>query len=110
MSSAVVAEHRFHGKTRAFEAARHLRDRQRPERELEAIGRNPAAPPLEVALLESGQRMPSILMDRLDERQVRSSRRSPPQLDLIPVFTPIRNVSSNRCRASFRPRRSMYSC
>src|SRR6478609_887572 len=39
-ASAVVAEHGFHGKTRPFEAASHLRERQRPKCEVEAMGRS----------------------------------------------------------------------
>src|SRR5262245_55448350 len=70
-ASAVVAKHGFHGKPRTFEAARHLRDRERPESELEAMGRGPAAAPLEILLFERRQRAPAILPDRLDQRQVR---------------------------------------
>src|SRR5215468_149148 len=90
-ASAVIAQHGFHGKTGTFEAARHLRDRQRPEGQLEAMGRGPAATPLEVTLLKGGQRATAILANRLDEGQVGTSGRRTPQLDLIAVFPPIRD-------------------
>src|SRR5262249_25484983 len=88
-ASAVVAKHGFHGKPRTFEAARHLRDRERPEGELEAMGRGPAAAPLEILLFERRERAPAILPDRLDERQVRASGHPASKLDLIAVFAPI---------------------
>src|SRR6516164_951030 len=85
-ASAVIAEHGFHGKACTFKAPGHLRDRERPEGQFEAMGRGPAAAALEVTLLKRGQRASAILADRLDERQVSASGRRTTELDLIAVF------------------------
>src|SRR5262252_8540867 len=47
-ASAIVPEHGSEGKPRTFEATRHLRDRQRAERQLEPMGRGRPAAALEV--------------------------------------------------------------
>src|SRR5262245_17130071 len=91
-ASAVVAEHGFHQETRTLEAARHLRDRERPEGELEAMGSGPPAAPLQISLLERRQGTPAVLANRLDEREVRAAHGFASELNLIPVLAPIRYV------------------
>src|SRR5215831_4472153 len=91
-SSAVVAEHGFDRKTRTFEPVGHLRDRQRPKGQLEPMGRGRPTAALEISLLECRQRAPAILADRLNQRQMRAAGGLASQLDLIPIFAPVRHV------------------
>src|SRR3989442_1945856 len=76
-ASAVIAEHRFHGKARAFKAFAHLRDGEGAEAQFEAVRDRFAAAALEIALLECCQPAAAILAHRLDERQARAASRAP---------------------------------
>src|SRR5438105_745954 len=70
---AIVAEDAFHLKTRPLEACAHLRNRERPERQLEPVRPRPAASALDVLLFEGRQVAPGILADRFHQRQPRAA-------------------------------------
>src|SRR5438045_1803722 len=88
-ASAVVAEHRIYAKSGAFEPRAQLRNRQRAERELEAMAQLSAAAPLDVFLLECREAAAPILTDRFDERQSRPAFSAAAQLHFVVVLPPL---------------------
>src|SRR5438477_6779697 len=67
-ASTVVAEHGFHGKPGVFEPSGHLRDGERPERQLEAMRGGFSPAPHVISLFERRQMPSPILTDRFDQR------------------------------------------
>src|SRR5258708_4539405 len=90
-TSAIIAEHGIHRKTRARELPRHLRHRERAEVQLEPVLARTRAAALYVGLLERRQAPFAILSDRLDEGQLGPARAAA-QPDAILVFRPLRHV------------------
>ena len=70
----VVAEHGIDREPGGLEPPRHLRHRERAERQLETVDAARAAAPLDVLLIEDRQPATPILADRLDQRQSRRAR------------------------------------
>src|SRR5450759_3093838 len=72
-ASPVVPEHGVDAKSGSFELARHLPDRERAERQVEAVLPRPVSSALDILLLERREVPLRILADRLDERELRAA-------------------------------------
>ena len=101
--AAIVAQHGFDAKSGAFDPARHLRDGQRTEGQIEAMFASAAAPAFDVPLFERREPPPGILPDRFHQCQVRPSSCPPHELDLVRIFAPVRDVGNQidaKCTAT----------
>src|SRR4029077_7313975 len=69
---AIIAENRLNRKPCPSQSPRHLRDRERPECQIEAVFRGLATATLAVDLLENRHAAPPVVTDGFDEREVRA--------------------------------------
>src|SRR6266851_3864566 len=77
----VVANHRLDRKSRCLQPFCHLTNGQRAERQLETVLGHSLVRALDVQLLKDREPAASVLTNRLDQGQVRPTRRPPAQLD-----------------------------